>query len=174
MNPTQKIKYFTCISITVEKIRPECLYFLEQIASEFYLALATKINDKRIAKSLEIVGLESKNHAEIIETFFGRPENMDQCLKMFGREGSQMLLEMKKTVEEVARREYLSREEIVRLLEKFNSLELVAGEEIYSKIYASLLEMEAKDLLKVLLKSISSQEDFHYNIVSEVLRELKK
>ena len=57
----------------MEKIRPECLYFLEKIASEFYLALATKINDKRIAKSLEIVGLESKNHAEIIETFFGRP-----------------------------------------------------------------------------------------------------
>ena len=94
----------------MEKIRPQCLYFLEKIASEFYLSLATKINDKRIAKSLGIVGLESKNHAEIIETFFGGPENMDQCLQMFGREGSQMLLEMKKTVEEVSRREYLSLE----------------------------------------------------------------
>ncbi|MHB9302204.1 ferritin family protein [Thermofilum pendens] len=158
----------------IEGFKPECLAILEEAACKFYTALARKVKDPRLSKALEVVGLESKNHYEIIVAFFGKPAGAEDCRRFFGEEGFRMVEEMLQVAERLSSGVEVSLEEVASLLERFNSVEKVAGEEIYSKLYSVLIAEECKGLASLLMRSIASQEDFHYKVVEEVARTLRR
>ncbi len=149
-----------------------CMVLLEEAAARFYKSVSRVVQDGELAELLRFVARESENHAEVLRSFFGEPRR-EECLSALGSRGFETLLKLEEAGGRIESGWKPSRSDLADLLEELNSLERMAGEEVYARIAASVFSTEAPGPAKLLLRAIAEEERHHYEILLFVSRTLR-
>ncbi|MEM0495012.1 MAG: hypothetical protein QXU72_07140 [Thermofilum sp.] len=150
----------------------QCMIFLEEAVAEFYDRLASVLKRKNAAAALIFVARESRNHAQLLESLFGRPSNV-QCTSELGTAGASMMNKLRELAAKLDGGWVPSDEQAADLLEELNDLERFAGEEVYTQVAAAALSVHLTHLEKTLLSTIAEEERKHYEIIRRVIGELR-
>lgn len=151
----------------------QCMIFIEEAAAEFYERLAKILRKESVSAALAFVARESRNHALLLESLFGRPSGV-RCDSELGTAVVSMIRKLGELTAKLDEGWVPSDEEAADLLEELNDLEKFAGEEMYAHIAAAALGMQFTRLERALLSSIAEEEKSHYEILKRVVEELRE
>lgn len=146
---------------------------LEEAAARFYESASRVVQDEELAELMRFVARESENHAKVLRSFFGESRR-EECPDALGSKGFELLLKLEEARDRIESGWKPSPSNLADLLEELNSLERMAGEEVYSQIVASVLSTEASGPAKLLLKAVAEEEKHHHEMLLFVTRTLRE
>lgn len=157
-----------------------CWALFESLTAELYEQIASKVqNNKVVSLILNWIAAESESHYKYLDMLtkvLGGGEVVEDCARFVGlpwRIVEDLLGDIKNL-------ESLDSELVLNTLRKLQVVEKFVAEETYGSIIsnlikdvASLLRVEG-DSLKTVFEEIAVEEEFHENLLIELVRTLEK
>jgi len=164
----------------------KCSILLEKNAAGFLYRISRIIDDEWSSMALRYIARESEDHAKILEDICRVYELYDleiaieEYKRITGAKGAEIIDRYKRIIEKLDSGWKPEREELLKILKEQTTVEKLAGEDIYVQFLLKLLEqtidfkllLRKNAIFKLLLKSISEEEEKRIELIKRVIERL--
>ncbi len=158
----------------------KCSILLEKNVAEFLNKIAEIIDDKWSSIALRHIARESEDHAKTLEDIcrayglYDLEVAIEEYKRIIGSKGVEIIDSYKRIIERLDSGWKPDKDELLKILEKQNIVEKLAGEDIYVHFLLRLLEhvVDENAILKLLLRNISEEEERHIKLIEQIIERL--